>query len=273
MDIQFSVGEMAKLNGISKQMLIYYDRENIFKPKIINSENGYRRYTADQLEELDSILILREMGFSLKDIKIYMKNRFGTNTLEALKLQNEEIKNKIEHFRVLEERLHHKIESVENFLSNSRNKNMLIECEEEYLAVQKMDKPFGLLQVDIALKKLFKYVTENEYLHFYQIGDMVSEDNLKKGNYICFDYAFLPIVKPCEKSMLHIKPKGLYAHIYHTGSYESMAKTYDILINQIKNYGFEVSGYSYEYCIFDCLTTNTQDEYITEIQIKVQKAQ
>ncbi|MEG1973021.1 MAG: MerR family transcriptional regulator, partial [Oscillospiraceae bacterium] len=177
MDIQFSVGEMAKLNGISKQMLIYYDRENVFKPKIINSENGYRRYTADQMEELDSILILREMGFSLKDIKAYMKNRFGSNTLEALKLQNQEIKKKIEHFQVLENRLRHKIESVEKFLSNSRNENLIIECEAEYLAVQRLEKPFGLLQVDIALKKLLQYVTEKEYLHFYQMGDMVSQEN------------------------------------------------------------------------------------------------
>ncbi|MEG1548151.1 MAG: MerR family transcriptional regulator [Clostridia bacterium] len=271
MDIRFSVGEMARLNGISKQMLIYYDRENIFKPKIVNNENGYRYYTADQLEELDSILILREMGFPLKEIKLYMKNRFGNNTLEALKLQKKEIKKKIEHFQIIEKRLRHKIESVESFLFNSKHENIIIECEQEYLAVQKTAKPFGLLQVDIALKKLFKYVTENEYLHFYQIGDMVSAENLRKGNYICFDYAFSPLVKPCQEAMLHIKPKGSYAHIYHTGSYQTMAKTYDILINQINDAGYKISGYSYEYCIFDCLTTNTQDEYVTEIQIQVQK--
>ncbi|MEF9983472.1 MAG: MerR family transcriptional regulator [Oscillospiraceae bacterium] len=271
MDIKFSVGEMAKLNGISKQMLIYYDKENIFKPKIVNSENGYRFYTPDQVEELDSILILREMGFSLKDIKAYMKNRFGSNTLETLKLQDEEIQKKIEHFQMLENRLHHKIQSVENFLAKSKDKNTIIECEEEYLAIQKTSKPFGILQVDIALKKLFKYVSQNEYLHFYQIGDMISAENLQKGNYISFDYAFSPLEKPCEKAMLHIKPKGLYAHIYHRGSYQSMPKTYDILINQIKEMNYKISGYSYEYCIFDCLTSNNQDDYITEIQIKVEK--
>ena len=38
---RFTVGEMAKLNNISKQTLIFYDKEDIFKPKIIDPINGY----------------------------------------------------------------------------------------------------------------------------------------------------------------------------------------------------------------------------------------
>ena len=57
MNTRFTVGEMAKLNNISKQTLIFYDNEGIFKPKIIDPINGYRYYTADQLEVLDLSLI------------------------------------------------------------------------------------------------------------------------------------------------------------------------------------------------------------------------
>ena len=75
MDVRFTVGEMAALNGISKQTLIFYDKQGVLKPKYQDNKNRYRYYTADQLEQLDSILILRELGLPLREIKRHMDNR------------------------------------------------------------------------------------------------------------------------------------------------------------------------------------------------------
>ena len=49
--IKFSVGEMAEFYHISRQTILYYDKEDLFKPKIIDEYNVYRYYTPDQLEE------------------------------------------------------------------------------------------------------------------------------------------------------------------------------------------------------------------------------
>ena len=49
----FTVGEMAKLSNISKQTLIFYDRKGVFSPNYVDPDNGYRYYSADQLELLD----------------------------------------------------------------------------------------------------------------------------------------------------------------------------------------------------------------------------
>ena len=73
MDIKFTVGELAKLHNLSKQTLIFYDKIGLFKPKIIDSNNNYRYYTSEQLEVLDSILILREIGIPIKEIKEFHK--------------------------------------------------------------------------------------------------------------------------------------------------------------------------------------------------------
>lgn len=45
MDIKFTVGEFAKLHNMKKQTLIFYDKIDLFKPEIINKNNGYRYYT------------------------------------------------------------------------------------------------------------------------------------------------------------------------------------------------------------------------------------
>ena len=270
MEIRFTVGEMAKLNGITKQMLIFYDRENIFKPKIINPSNGYRYYTADQLEELDSILMLREMGFSLEKIKSHMKNRSGIQTIEILKEQKNEVEEKINHWKMIDKRLQHKIHSIEDFYRCQETDEFIINCEKEYFTILPVEKPYGLLQIDIALKKLITYATKHNYSHFYQIGDMVSCDSLKSKNYLKFEYAFLPLCTPCEEDKLHIKPQGTYAHGYHIGSYQSMGRTYEKLLQKIEQCGYKITGYSYEYCVIDCLSTKLPEEYITEIQIQVE---
>lgn len=69
----FLIGEISKISQVSLRMLRYYDKNNIFKPRIINEENGYRYYTADQLDELYQIIELRDLGFTVAEITDFLK--------------------------------------------------------------------------------------------------------------------------------------------------------------------------------------------------------
>lgn len=40
----FTVSQFAQMCGVSRQTLIYYDREGIFSPQVVG-ENGYRYYS------------------------------------------------------------------------------------------------------------------------------------------------------------------------------------------------------------------------------------
>ena len=87
----FTVGEMAKLSNISKQTLIFYDRKGVFSPNYVDPDNGYRYYSADQLELLDNILILKEMGLSLEEIKSFMENRSVELALSLMREQKQKM--------------------------------------------------------------------------------------------------------------------------------------------------------------------------------------
>ena len=69
----FSIGELSKLQNISRQTLIFYDKIGLFCPAYVNPENGYRYYSAAQLDFLDTICIMKRIGFSLDEIKSYLK--------------------------------------------------------------------------------------------------------------------------------------------------------------------------------------------------------
>lgn len=72
---RFTAGEMAKLSGLSKQTILFYDKKGILKPEYVDPDNGYRYYSADQLDFLDNISMLKEIGLSLDEIRTFMEQR------------------------------------------------------------------------------------------------------------------------------------------------------------------------------------------------------
>lgn len=62
-----TVHEVSKLTGVSVRTLHYYDAIHLLPPSKV-TEAGYRLYDDDALCRLQSILLFRELQFSLKDI-------------------------------------------------------------------------------------------------------------------------------------------------------------------------------------------------------------
>lgn len=83
------IGEFAKLAGVNKKTLQYYDEIGLLSPVYI-AENGYRYYSVMQLDRLSVIFILKDMGVLLKEIKEYLDSE-NTELLDSL-LQRQEKK-------------------------------------------------------------------------------------------------------------------------------------------------------------------------------------
>lgn len=67
----WTVGEAAELSKVSVRTLHHYDEIGLLAPSA-RSEAGYRLYDASDLERLHQILLFRELGFSLPDIRRIM---------------------------------------------------------------------------------------------------------------------------------------------------------------------------------------------------------
>lgn len=64
-----NIGEFARLGQVSPRMLRHYDEIGMLKPERVDPANGYRLYTAHQLRRLHRILALRDLGFTLEQIR------------------------------------------------------------------------------------------------------------------------------------------------------------------------------------------------------------
>lgn len=70
----YRIGDFSKITGIPIQTLRYYDQIDLFKPDQIDIYTHYRYYSEIKIEELKTILNLKEIGFSLEEIKKYWNN-------------------------------------------------------------------------------------------------------------------------------------------------------------------------------------------------------
>ena len=68
-----SVKNVSDLTGVSIRTLHYYDEIGLLKPSRVNG-SGYRMYDDNSLEILRHILLFKEVGFSLNDIKNIISN-------------------------------------------------------------------------------------------------------------------------------------------------------------------------------------------------------
>lgn len=66
--MSYKVKEVADVAGVSVRTLHHYDQIGLLKPKSATAA-GYRLYTDYDLERLQQILFLKELAFSLQDIK------------------------------------------------------------------------------------------------------------------------------------------------------------------------------------------------------------
>jgi DNA-binding transcriptional MerR regulator len=61
----FTIGEFARLGGVSVRTLRHYDDIGLLRPATVDLDTGYRGYSAEQLGRLNRIMALKELGLSL----------------------------------------------------------------------------------------------------------------------------------------------------------------------------------------------------------------
>jgi DNA-binding transcriptional MerR regulator len=65
----FSIGEFARLGGVSIRTLRHYDEIGLLRPSTVDADTGYRGYSAAQLGQINRVMALKELGLSLAQVR------------------------------------------------------------------------------------------------------------------------------------------------------------------------------------------------------------
>lgn len=102
-DPVFKIGELARRTGLTVRTLHHYDEIGLLVPAR-RTRSGHRLYGFDELERLQRILSLRQLGFSLEEIGGCLESS-DFSLLQVLELHVARLRERVEHERRLLNRL------------------------------------------------------------------------------------------------------------------------------------------------------------------------
>ncbi|MDX3229086.1 MerR family transcriptional regulator [Streptomyces sp. ME19-01-6] len=92
----FTIGEFAKHGRVSVRMLRHYDAIGLLRPVHTDPTSGYRFYEAGQLARLNRVIALKDLGFSLQQVKALLDDHIGTEELRGmLRLRRAELESAV----------------------------------------------------------------------------------------------------------------------------------------------------------------------------------
>jgi len=93
----FSIGEFARHGRVSVRMLRHYEAIGLIRPACVDAATGYRLYQASQLDELNRVIALKDLGFTLQQVQAILEEKVSAAELRGmLRLRRAEIQASIE---------------------------------------------------------------------------------------------------------------------------------------------------------------------------------
>ena len=267
----------AKLCNTNKRTLIHYDEIGLFQPAYTD-ERGYRYYSESQCDVFFTITCLKDLGMPLKEIKTYIDNRNPEDLTAMLLAQQKKVQQELLHLKRIEQVIRTKLELVTEGtgiqFQNGLSKPFLAEYPEEimittpYLGTDHHDTIIAALSDHIG------YVNTNRLNTGHPYGAVMAVNDLRQG--ITDHYAFF-ITKVADLAQLSAlsddkymrKPKGLYAVIYLQGDYYLADEAFQNLLTFIDEQGLKAGEFCYKEAVWDELTVQSEQDYITRISIPI----
>jgi DNA-binding transcriptional MerR regulator len=110
----FTLQEVVLRSGLSEHTLRYYERIGLLDPVQRDHSSGHRRYTAEDVQNIETLACLRTTGMSIEAMRTYfalLKNgkAAADQQLALFEAQKQaleqEIAQKLEHLRYLEHKV------------------------------------------------------------------------------------------------------------------------------------------------------------------------
>ena len=267
----YRIGEFSKIVKLTVKTLRFYEDAGLFSPARTDDFTGYRYYTTEQLYPLQRIVAFRQAGFSIGEIKLILS---GKNVDELLERKEAELTDE----RARAEQRLRRLSTIRKFYSEEQTM--------DYQAVIKQ------LPGQTVFYKRFKAHDYNDFTTAIPgIGAAVARANpgLKCANP---DYSYVEYLdgeyrdsdfnveyaQAVEKAGVAADgiafkelPPTEVACVMHKGPWQDIGKAFAYIVTWIKDNGYEIVGNYREQYIDGCWNKDSEDDYLTEVQIPVGK--
>ncbi|QOR36496.1 MerR family transcriptional regulator [Clostridium sp. 'deep sea'] len=272
MENKYSIGQMAKMFNLPVKTLRYYDEINLFKPQFINEKTGYRYYSADQIEHLDTVLFLKILGMPLKKIKKHLDNPVIDDFLMLLKEQQKQTERKIEELKDIHNKFQTRIDAIEE-IKRIEEFNKVIEKRISKRRIVLLKESFYLnTSLELLLKKLERKINIMLPVIIGNVILRMSKDNMQSHKF--YEYSSVGMLLESIKikpNLVEEIPESDFVCIWFKGTHEQAHLYYNTLLNYIQQHNYTIIGNSIERTISNQFITKNTEYHITGIEIPVKK--
>jgi effector-binding domain-containing protein len=266
------IGDFSSLAQVSIKTLRYYDERGLLSPAHIDSETGYRYYSASQLSQLHRILALKDFGFSLEQIATCLEEKVTAEQMRGmLLLRQAEQQARVEEEHDRLGRLQSRIRLIEQETSMSQEV-VLKQLPKQWVASVR-ETIANYPAVGALYPKVIAGVgpgVVGQAPCFAMWHDPEFRESNVDGEAGIFVKG--PIAATGDVRVYEL-PAATVASAIHSGSYRRLPEAYDALLRWVGTNGYQVAGPIRELYLQNSQPIRQDDEsYVTEIQVPVSKA-
>ncbi|GGE34829.1 MerR family transcriptional regulator [Streptococcus himalayensis] len=242
------IGEFSKINAISIRTLRFYDQIGLLHPYHIDPETNYRYYHIKQSSIVDSIQYLRQLDFSLEDIKEILSDKSNPHLHQLIEDRYHQL---IKEKQILEERIK-EIESFRSGVQLYQERRFQKELEiqafpQRKVATFKLSQNIYQMSPEEYELNLRYFKQEiNQYSPFFEnfskIGSLMDLENFQSQNwysdcFLLFHDQYLDLPSLSTKQI----PEGAYA-IQYAASFEEEIRLLPHFYQAIQQAGYRTNG-------------------------------
>ena len=264
-NVTLTTGEFAKLAGVPKHVLFYYDEIDLFKPEH-TAPNGYRFYAHYQYYAFIVIVFLKDMGMPLKDIKSYLDRRNPKELMAILNNRLETIEEDIRRLELSQAFIHLTKDMITTAYAHAANT-----CEVKYLPSTSLIISDEKLDPN-ANNEVAQYISfcQNSNIVFSNyVGTMTHVDTQFTLNTRFGDYLFAQALSSDDPKVNFTQEEGLYITYYYHGLFETIYTAYNNILTYAHKHNYQLEGYFFEKLLVNEIVVESEENFITELCVKI----
>jgi effector-binding domain-containing protein len=268
------IGDFSKFSRVTVKTLRYYDEVGLLKPAGVDKFTGYRYYTYAQLPRLNRILALKDLGFSLEEIRQLLAGDLSAEQMRGmLKLRQAEIRRRVQEESERLGRVEARLRQIEQEDVMSLYDIIIKKVEPLKVAALRCVVPRPPEQ-----GRLWHELDGYLAMHRVQpVGPCLSlyhDDEYKERDWD------IEVCEPVEGELPEterVKVRLLpgadtMACVVHHGPFVSIGAAYDALLKWVGENGFHIVGPGREVYLREAKEGDQNDpDTVTEIQFPVEK--
>ena len=269
----YSIGMFSQICRVTTKTLRHYDEIGLLRPCHTDEQTGYRYYTSAQLAPMHRILSLKQMGFSLQEIRAILE---GGPAVEAmLAAKQRELSAQIDDAR-------HRLLLIENFMScgkgaamNNRYTATIKQLPEVTVASIRRILPDYSALNDVypnvlgpEMERLGCRCAQPDYcFNLYHDGEYKDHD-------IDVEICQAVTEKKADSELLKFKTLAPVTAVcvLHKGPYALLGDAYAFALDWVRQNGYRVCGIPRESYIDGIWNKESENDYLTELQFPVETA-